>query len=394
MNDQPRSQIWERIALGAWLALALGITLRLVFAADLARQNVYLKVFAPAAEAFQARMPLYAEGSGFRYPPACAWMLGAFEAMGPLLGSIVWRLVNMAVLLAGLRACIRVGLPAHLRSGERAFVLALLALLGIGGLNNGQANALMLGCMLLAAAGALARLRFAPAGWVALATGIKVYPFAFGMVLAVLRPRSWWTHVLGLVAVAALPYAIAPTSYVTEQYAALVQGLAHEDRTGDLSNAYRDLRLVTAALGLAMPPLLFVALQGLGGLAIAVGALVVRRRDEVAAVAFATSATLCWILLLGPSTEKVTYHLLAVPLAWQAILAWRVRARGRLCLLGVALLLVLIDSVYAPSRELQATQPWLRCFSPWAALLVAADLAWSACRPEAGPGVGALAKAP
>jgi hypothetical protein len=65
-----------------------------------------------------------------------------------------------------------------------------------------------------------------------------------------------------------------------------------------------------------------------------------------------------------------------------------------LCLLGVALLLVLIDSVYAPSRELQATQPWLRCFSPWAALLVAADLAWSACRPWAGPGVGALAKAP
>ena len=382
------------MALGAWFALALGITLRLVFAADLARQNVFLKVFVPAAEAFQARLPLYAEGSGFRYPPACAWMLGAFEAMGPLLGSIAWRLCNMAVLLAGVRACLRVGLPAQLRSGERAFLLALTALLGIGGLNNGQANALMLGCILFAAAGALELRRTAPAGWVAFATSIKVYPFAFGMVLAVLRPRHWWTHALGLAAVAALPYAIAPASYVTEQYVALVQELAHEDRTGDLANAYRDLRLVMAAVGQEMPPLLFVALQGLGGLAIAVGALWMRRRDEVAAFAFATSATLCWMLLLGPSTEKVTYHLLAIPLAWQTILAWRLRARGRLCLLGLALLLVLVDSVYAPSRELQAAQPWLRCFSPWAALLVAVDLAWSACRPVPVPGHVPVAKAP
>lgn len=385
MNDQPRAQTWERIALGAWILLALGITLRLVFAADLARQNVYLKVFAPAAEAFQARLPLYTESSGFRYPPACAWMLGIFEAMGPLVGSIVWRLCNMAVLFAGVRACVRLGLPTQLRSGERAFLLAVTALLGIGGLNNGQANALMLGCILLAAAAAFAGRKNAPAGLVSLATSIKVYPFAFGMVLSVLRPQRWWTYALGLAAVVAIPYVVAPVDYVTAQYQALVAGLAHEDRTGDLSNAYRDLRLVTAAMGQEMPPLVFVALQGLGGVAIALAAFVLKRRDERAAYAFATGATLCWMLLLGPSTEKVTYHLLAVPLAWQSIVAWRLRARGRLCLLGLALLLVLVDSFYSPSRELQAAQPWLRCFSPWAALLVVVDLAWSVGRTGRAP---------
>jgi hypothetical protein len=210
------------------------------------------------------------------------------------------------------------------------------------------------------------------------------------MVLTVLRPRLVWGMVLGLLAVVLLPYAVAPADYVTEQYRALVEGLAHEDRTGDLSDAYRDLRLVTAAMGWAMPQYVFVLLQGLCGLLVALLAFLLRRRDETAALAFATSATLCWMLLLGPSTEKVTYQLLAVPLSWQLLVAWRARARTRLCVLGAALVLVLVDAVFSPSRDLQGSMPWLRCFSPWATLLVTVDLAWAACRALVTP----CAKAP
>jgi hypothetical protein len=373
----------ERIALLVWLLLALGIVGRLVFercvhgAEGLARQNVYLKVFVPAADAFEARRDLYTDTSGFRYPPVCAWAFGLFAACGPLLGSILWRLVNMAVLLAGVRACARAALPVATTGSERAFVLALVAVTGIGSLNIGQSNALLLGCVLLAAAGALTGRRALPAGAVATATAVKVYPFAFGMVLTVLRPRSWWTFVLGLAVVALLPYALAPADYVSAQYAALADGLAHEDRTHDPSDAYRDLRLVVAAFGGTLPPSAWLPLQGLGGLAVAAGAFVLRRRDELAALVFAVSGTLLWMLLLGPSTEKLTYQLLGVPLAWQAILAWRARARGRMALLATALLLVVADMIVSPKRDVQAEQPWLRCFSPFAAILVAIDLAVS-----------------
>jgi hypothetical protein len=89
------------------------------------------------------------------------------------------------------------------------------------------------------------------------------------------------------------------------------------------------------------------------------------------------------MLLLGPSTEKVTYQLLTVPLALQLIDATRERSRARLAILGSALLLVIADiTPWAnPSRELAADQPWLRCLSPLAAILLSIDLAHAAVRP-------------
>ncbi|MCY2955426.1 MAG: glycosyltransferase family 87 protein [Planctomycetota bacterium] len=371
----PRRSRWEDVAIVAWLVLGLALAVKLTLASDLNRQNVYLKVFAPAAEAFWARTDLYAASSGFRYPPICAALLWPFAACGPLLGSIAWRLLNLIVLFSGLRACARAGLPARLSSHERAVVLSLVAFCGVSGVNIGQANALMLGCLLHAATLAFATRTAATSGLIGVATALKVYPFAFGMVLAVLRPRLWWGLIGSLLVVALLPYALAPQSYVTAQYAMLVDGLRHEDRTGDLKNAYRDLRLVAISLGMSMPQIVFVALQGCGGLAIVLSALLVRRRQgEVAAFTFAVSATLCFMLLLGPSTEKVTYQLLGVPLAWQWISARRDRATWRLVLGGIAMLLVLIDALPAPAREVQAQHPWLRCWSAYATLLVALDL--------------------
>lgn len=48
----PRRSRWEDVAIVAWLVLGLALAVKLTLASDLNRQNVYLKVFAPAAEAF------------------------------------------------------------------------------------------------------------------------------------------------------------------------------------------------------------------------------------------------------------------------------------------------------------------------------------------------------
>jgi hypothetical protein len=375
---------WETAAIWLYGLAALGIAARLLFGKNLEHNNVYLKVFAPAGEAFWARRDLYLEGSGFRYPPLVAALLGPFAACGPLLGSLLWRALNFAVLVLGLRALTRAGLPFALNSRERALVLGLSVLVGIGGLNNGQANALVLGCLLLGMCAARNHHAARAAGLVGAATALKVYPFAFGMVLATLRPRMWLWLGIALATVMLLPYAMAPWAYVTDQYRQLIDGLRAEDRTGDLSNAYRDLRLVLAACGVSLPPLAYLVLQGLGGLAIVLFARSLRQRtNEAIAISWATSATLCWMLLLGPSTEKVTYQLLTVPLALQLIDATRERSRARLAILGSALLLVIADiTPWAnPSREHAADQPWLRCLSPLAAILTSVDLTLAAVRP-------------
>jgi hypothetical protein len=365
---------WERAARLAWMVLAAGIALRLCFAIE--HNNVYLKVFAPAPDAFFAGRELYELSGGFRYPPMCAVQLWPFAACGPLLGSILWRAVNLAVLLHGVRAVFAAPLPAPFSSRQRALFLAVLVVATIASLNLGQANPLLLGCCLSATAGVLAGRTLMPAAAITLATVCKVYPLAFGMVLATLRPRLAAWLGIGLLLAAGLPYLLQTSAYVNEQYRQLYEHLAAEDRTQDFANAYRDLRLVTAALGLPMPHLLFVALQLLGGLAIVVGCQLRRRRGESFAVVctFACAATLCWFLLLGPATEKATYQLLGPALAWSLLQAEAGRHRGRLALMLLAVALVLLDNVIAPARETQASSPWLRCLSPWAAVLVAVDL--------------------
>lgn len=65
----PRRSRWEDVAIVAWLVLGLALAVKLTLASDLNRQNVYLKVFAPAAEAFWARTDLYAASSGFVIHP-------------------------------------------------------------------------------------------------------------------------------------------------------------------------------------------------------------------------------------------------------------------------------------------------------------------------------------
>lgn len=359
-----------------WAALAAGVALRFLVVADPARNNVYLKVFAPAPEAFFAGRDLYLKASGFRYPPLCAALLWPFAACGPVLGSILWRAVNLAVLLLGVRAVFSAPLPSAFTSPQRAVFLAVLLATSIASVNNGQANPLLLGCCLLATASVLAGNRLAAAAAIALAVVFKVYPLAYGMVLATLRPAlAAWLGVALLLA-AGLPFLLQQPAYVADQYTQLFQQLAAEDRTQDLAEAYRDLRLVTAALGLPMPHLLFVALQLGGGLAVVVGCQLLRRRGAPFAdvCTFACAATLCWFLLLGPATEKATYQLLGPALAWSLLAAAAGRHRGRLALLLLAVALVLLDNVIAPSREMQASSPWVRCLSPWATLLVSIDL--------------------
>jgi len=372
----PGRSVWEIAALWAWVVLALGISLRFVFGQDPAHNNVYLKVFAPAAQSFLAGRELYLSGDlpagGFRYPPVCCTLLLPFAACGPVLGSILWRLCNFAVLLLSVRAADRAGFPFAMTSRERALFLVLLMVATTTSLNNGQANAMILGLLLLATTGVLAGRCAGPGAWISGSTALKVYPLAYGLVLAVLRPRLIPWLLLFVAVAGLLPFALQSPGYVLDQYRALYETLRKEDRTGDLVNAYRDLRLLTDSAGLPMSELVFWSLQLLCGFGIVLVCGLLRRGGASLArvLDYALSLTMCWFMLLGPATEKATYALLGPTLAWPLLAAWRERHRCQLLAFGVANLMVPLSETVAPNdKMIREGQQWLRCFLPFAALV-------------------------
>jgi hypothetical protein len=375
---------WEWMAMAAFATLVIGVVVRLLLASDPRHNNVYLKVFAPAAQDFVAGRDLYlAPGvnGGFRYPPLCAALFVPFAVCGPVLGSILWRLANVLVLVIGVRAMLRAGLPFVLSSRERALMLGVLTVSAIASVNNGQTNPLVLGLLLLATAATLEARTMSAAGSMSLATTCKIYPFAYGMVLATLRPRLWLGLGLGLLLLAALPYAMQGADYVTAQYRHLYELLVAEDRTGNLGESYRDLQLVAATLHVPLPARWYFALQVFGGFAIVCVAWWRRRCGAAAADVwtFAAAATLLWFLLLGPATEKATYLWIAPPLSWALITAARDGSGPRLCIAGSALLLVIIDNL---PLGLPRDVPLLRCLQPFAACLVSLDLVLRAGSPR------------
>jgi hypothetical protein len=179
-----------------------------------------------------------------------------------------------------------------------------------------------------------------------------------------------------------LPFALRAPDYVVDQYRVLFAALLQEDRTVDLARAYRDVRLLTAVVGVPMPDLLFRSLQVACGAAIPALCLLLRRHGaaEVRVLGTALSLTLCWFLLLGPSTEKVTYIFLGPVVAWGLVQAWRTGAPAGKAVWGASLVLMLLAEIYV-DRDTQRELPLLRIPLPLATLLatvamVARDLAW------------------
>ena len=217
-------------------------------------------------------------------------------------------------------------------------------------------------------------------------TTLKIYPFAHGLVLAALRPRLILYLLLGLGLVLALPFALQRPGYVLGQYQALIRMLADEDRTHDVGQAfraYRDLRLLCKAVGVPIGDSMFRLLQVGGGAGIAVLCLWLQRRRVHPPTVFqhALALTICWCLLLGPSTERVTYALLGPAIAWPLLAAWRrggaLAARPWLLVNGLYLADHLMPSL---DRQLQEQQPWTRCLLPMTTLLAAGLLLARALR--------------
>jgi hypothetical protein len=262
----------------------------------------------------------------FRYSPLVAVLFVPFAHLSESGGGVVWRLLNAAVLLGGFAAWLR-ALPRTPSVREKAMAFLLILPLALGSLNNGQPNPLVIGLLLWAAALVVREHWSWAAVCVMLATALKAYPLAVGLLVAAAYPRRFAPRlVLALLAGLAIPLVCQRWEYVSSQYALWFCKLGDNDRKAWPAHmAYRDLWLLLRVCHLHIAPLAYTGIQA----ATAAGAAALcvaarwrggdRRQVLLAAVALGT----CWMTLLGPATESCTYVLLAPVLAWAVLNATR-----------------------------------------------------------------------
>lgn len=320
---------WTRLAVLAWTAVVAFVCVRSLVQP---RSRTLFTTWAQAGRDWEQGVPLYRNWwephqDQYRYSPLVAVLLVPFAHVPEGLGGAIWRLLNAGVFLVGLGWWLRVGVPRAPTAAGRAIIFLLALPLSLSSLNNGQPNPLIIG-LLLCAGAALARERWSLAAvLVMLATALKIYPLAIGLLLAAAYPRRFAPRlVLALAVGALLPFLCQRWGYVWFQYRLWYVKLDVDDRWAWPPHmSYRDLWQLLRICQVSITPETYRLVQ----LALAAGAalLVValrwrgheRREVLLAAVALGS----CWMTVVGPSAESATYVILTPALAYAALDATR-----------------------------------------------------------------------
>jgi hypothetical protein len=305
----------ERLAIVIWAALLLGVGGRVLFGPP--RSHTVVPIYLTAAERWVEGENLYEPTPPldvYRNPPGVAAAFVPLTWVPERFAELVWRGISVAVLLIGIGVWARHALPRPLTAGERGAIFALVALIAIPSVNNGQANLVLIGALLLGSAAAASRCGVRAGFWFGLAAAVKVYPAAVAMLACAANPRR---VLMPFVAAAALfgtlPFLLQSPSYVASEYRHFRESVTADDRTfADLGRAPQDAILALRVWAAAPPTEVYLAFKVAVAAAMAGLVLVAARRADPRRVQLlAFNLGCCWITVLGPATEIHTYVLLA-----------------------------------------------------------------------------------
>jgi hypothetical protein len=302
----------SRWAVVIWLALVGGVLGRVL--ASKPRSQTVVPIYLVAGQRWVASEDLFEPIPGldlFRYPPVVAAAFVPFSTIPEKLAEVLWRALGVAVFLVGLWRFRRTLAP-ELTPTRTGLLFALAALLIVQALNNGQANLLLAGAVLNGGA-AVARGRWwEAAAWFALAGWLKLYTFAFGLLVALIYPRQFGPR-LALFSLigAVLPFACQSSEYVLWQYREFVENLGADDRTyANLYRTTRDWAICPRVWFDWNPPqnvrTVVSLIAALGAAVLVRGAA--RQRDALMLALLLGSV---WMTAFGPATESNTYSVLA-----------------------------------------------------------------------------------
>ncbi|HZZ82591.1 MAG TPA: glycosyltransferase family 87 protein [Gemmataceae bacterium] len=335
LHPSARSRVWERIAIIAWCAVMLFVSVR-VFLTPAAK-TVY-PIFSASARFWWEGIDLYEPDrptdvqGGYRYTPGCAVAFTPFALFPDSIGGVLWRLFNVAALFGSGFWLVRAVLPNLLSSRNLGLLALLMMPMALQSVSNGQANLVVIACMI----GCIAAV--AEERWnlcsilMAVAFAMKLYPLALGMILMLLYPRRLsWRIPLACVVSLLVPFCFQWPDYVIDQYAKWIAVLRADDRADIMmEHMYRDLWLLIYLYDLPISRQAYLLIQMAGGGLVALWCWRRQRAGwPMSDLLVATLAlTTAWMMLLGPATESSSFVILAPSFAISVLQAMTSDERG------------------------------------------------------------------
>jgi Glycosyltransferase family 87 len=344
---QWQEKFWTIASIAAW-----SVTLLVLVAKGLILSNRLTNVdrYLEAGRHWIEGLPLYiyTPNKGFVYGPFSAVCYAAASDLPDAISGALWCLISAGLFLAGMLAMMTMGPFSHIPVHLRGLVLLLVLPLALGNLDSAQANAFLIGLIMIAVAAACVERWTIAAIAIALATHWKVYPLVVGLLLVVIAPGKFaWRLLLAVLLMGLIPFLFQEAAYVVSQYR-----LWYDTRTADdrllypIKIAPWDLWFVLVRVaGIPLSGTAYRFIQAAVGLAIAAFCLygTWNRWSKERLFGGMFSLVCAWMTLLGPASELHTYLLLGPAVAFGLVeaISSRSDAVSRALIVTAYLLLLL-----------------------------------------------------
>jgi hypothetical protein len=342
-NQRRADNRWNTLVTALWSAVLIGICIRI---GVLSLDHDVFATYADAGRKWIDSQPLYTYTRGFVYSPLIAALFAPFSAFPHSFGGILWRLLTCTVLLAGVFWWLKEELHTEIPKARYWLVFLLILPLSLGNFNNGQANPLVTGLLMIAIVSAHRGRWTISALCLGISAYLKIYPLAVGLLLVLLYPRQLgWRLLVTLLLMGALSFVLQEPGYVLEQYRRWFATRAADDRRANMDIAPRDFAMLLQALHINLSSQIRLILQllaAIGAAAVSVYGRIRNWSENRLLIVVFTLGT-CWMLLFGPSTEDATYAMIAPPLALALVQTFGQKISGwvpRLFCASYAVLLV------------------------------------------------------
>ena len=368
-----RSGFWIDTARIVWLLALAGLIVRFSFGG--AHRAYAFNDYTLAGLHWMRGEYLYANWRGFIYSPVTAAFFAPFSCLPPAMAYSLWLLANAAALLGGLAALFNTNLFPGFSQKCVGIVYLLLLPLGLGNLDVGQANPLVVGLLMFAIAAVRVKRWNIAALCVAIPTFFKIYPLAVGMLVCVIAPRRFvWRLLLALLLLAVAPFLFQHWSYVSDQYHTWIETRISDNRIHYPEKYVPiDLWFLLHWVGrLPIQPWFYSLIQIGAGVAAALfciwGTWKNWKIERVLIGLFFLGSV--WMTLCGPATESNTYLLLVPALIVALVRSFHERQPTVLCAsLALAFALQLVSHASRALYLLHLKQRWVFSAQPLSALL-------------------------
>ncbi|MCA9013923.1 MAG: DUF2029 domain-containing protein [Planctomycetaceae bacterium] len=323
--EKTSGAIWLKRALLLWAVLWVAVSVKFLVQPE--TKSVY-PCFADSSLNWWADRSLYDnefQSTGFRYSPTFALAFTPFAMLPATLGGILWSALNIVLLVLAMRLLVKEMIPGDWTKFEEACFLTLCLAGCTRAIWSAQSNSLVFALAVFAVVSLKKERWWAAAFLLAAAVHIKLWPAALALLLMARFPR----HLTGRFAAACVilvlpPFLTRPLPVVTQQYQdwyALLTGPYRTLRQAGLRDAYT----IAEHFGTYVDDRVYTLLQlGLAGLAL-LWCLRLAKTARSSETYFTGVLTtwVCWQLLAGPGTERLTFLLAAPVVSWALITSFK-----------------------------------------------------------------------